>query len=257
MMENRPLVSIIIPCYNSESYIEETIHSVLESTYRNIEIIIVNDGSTDNSELIVRNISATHSNIFLLSQVNSGPAAARNNGIKNAKGEYILPLDADDLIGNEYLEKAVDVLAKNEHIKIVYCEAEFFGERCGKWNLPSFRIEKLAIDNMIFCSALYRKKDWLQAGGYDERMTWGWEDWEFWISMLKNGGDAYRLPFVGFKYRVRKNSRRKSTNKAAKKRTIALINEKHPEFVFRYLKGPLRYQRSMSKLLNSLRMGLK
>ncbi len=126
----------------------------------------------------------------------------------------------------------------------------FLGERSGEWKLPEYNPAKLAVDNMIFCSSVFRKSDWHEAGGYDERMTWGWEDWEFWISLLKNGGDVVCLPMIGFKYRVRSNSRRKSTDKNAKRKTIQLINMKHKEFVAKYLNGPLRQQRSMSRFIN-------
>ncbi|MDP2338447.1 MAG: glycosyltransferase family A protein [Bacteroidota bacterium] len=249
-MGEKSLVSIIIPCFNHEKYIEETIHSVSQSSYQPIEIIVVNDGSSDNSELVVKSLQKNFPSLTYIYQNNAGPAAARNRGIKEAEGNYILPLDADDLISADYIEKAVAVLDSNPQVKLVYCQAEFFGERQGKWKLPAFKIEKLVLDNMIFCSALYRKTDWQKAGGYDERMTWGWEDWEFWISMLKNGGEVVCLPITGFLYRVRKNSRRKSTDEDAKMKTINLINKKHQEFVYKYLNGPLHYQRSWSKKIN-------
>ena len=245
-------VSIIIPCYNHAMFIEETLRSALASTYSPIEIIIINDGSTDNSEEIAQKYSREFPNIFYISQTNQGPAAARNNGIRSAKGKYILPLDADDRISNDYIEKAVTVLSNNLDVKLVYCEAEFFGERTGKWNLPSFSRKYLARENLIFPTAMYRKSDWEKTGGYDERMTWGWEDWEYWISLLKDGGNAVKLPITGFFYRVRKGSRRKSTNREAKRKTVALINEKHLDFEKKYLHGPLHINRSWSATINKI-----
>lgn len=253
-MEKKPLISVVIPCYNHEAYIEETILSVLKSSYKPLEIIVVNDGSTDQSESVVNKLARKYESVVLYNQPNAGPAVARNRAIEEAKGTYILPLDADDLISEEYIEQAVAILETQPQVKLIYCEAEFFGERSGKWRLPDFKIDKLAKDNMIFCSAVYRKSDWKKAGGYDERMTWGWEDWEFWISLLKNGGEVVKLSIVGFRYRVRQNSRRKSTNKEAKKKTIQLINEKHADFVRQHLNGPLHYQRSWSKIFNYFRI---
>lgn len=248
-MEQNDLVSVIIPCYNHAEFLEATIQSVVNSTYKPLEVIIVNDGSTDHSEQVAQKLAAKYSNVKYLFQKNQGPSAARNNGIKKAQGKYILPLDADDLISSEYIEEAVHYL-HDGNTKLVYCEAEFFGEKQGRWKLPDFSRDKLVRDNMIFCSALYRKQDWESCGGYDERMTWGWEDWEFWISMLKNGGEVKKIPQVGFYYRVRKKSRRKSTNKEAKRKTIELINEKHKTFVYSHLGGPLRKSRSLSKIIN-------
>lgn len=249
-MEIKPLVSIIIPCFNHEKFIADTIESVSQSSYRPVEIVVVNDGSSDDSELVVTSLQNKYPNLKYISQRNAGPAAARNCGIRESEGKYILPLDADDLISPDYIPKAVEVLENNSFAKLVYCNAEFFEERTGEWKLKPFSLDSLAMDNMIFCSAIYRRDDWLAAGGYDERMTWGWEDWEFWISLLKNGGEVEKLSITGFYYRVRKNSRRKTTNKDAKAKTIALINEKHTDFVHKYLNGPLHYQRSLSKKIN-------
>lgn len=246
------LVSIIIPCYNHAVFLEETLRSALASTYAPIEIIIVNDGSTDNSEKMALKYSREFSNIFYISQTNQGPAAARNNGIRSAKGKYILPLDADDLISSNYIEEAVTTFERDKRIKVVYCNAEFFGEKRQQWTLPNFSHKLLARENMIFATAMYRKSDWEKIGGYDERMTWGWEDWEFWISMLKDGGNAVKLPITGFFYRVRKGSRRKSTNREAKRKTVALINEKHLDFEKKYLHGPLHINRSWSATINKI-----
>lgn len=246
------LVSVIIPCYNHELFLEETLQSALASSYRPIEIIIINDGSTDDSEKIALRFKAIHQNIKYLKQENQGPAAARNTGISAANGKYILPLDADDHISTDYIEKAVEILENRDDVRLVYCNAEFFGERNGKWNLPDFSRKYLAKENLIFLSAVYRKLDWQTAGGYSNVMTWGWEDWEFWISLLKDGGEVVKLPITGFYYRVRKGSRRKSTNREAKRKTIELINQKHLEFEKKYLYGPLRMSRSWSSVINRL-----
>jgi glycosyltransferase involved in cell wall biosynthesis len=249
-MECKSLVTVVIPCFNHDRYIEETIRSVAQSTYSPIEIIVVNDGSTDQSEAVVGSLQNQFPNLKYFNQKNVGPAAARNLGISEAKGEFILPLDADDLISPDYIEKAIDILDNQLDVKLVYCGAEFFGNRTGKWKLPGFSRKLLARENMIFCSAIYRKSDWVSTGGYSTEMTWGWEDWEFWISLLKNGGEVIKLPFTGFYYRVKKGSRRKSTNRDAKRKTVELLNLKHKEFIYSYLKGPLRLSRSCSFVIN-------
>ena len=127
-------------------------------------------------------------------------------------------------------------------MKVVYCEAEKFGNKSGNWKLKPFSRKALALDNMIFVSALYRKNNWEKCGGYDPRMTWGWEDWEFWINMLKSGGEVIKLPITGFYYRIREGSRRKVTDKESKQKTIDLINEKHIDFLKNRSEAPFETQ---------------
>tara|TARA_R110002096_G_scaffold28177_10_gene85526 strand:- start:2679 stop:3458 length:780 start_codon:yes stop_codon:yes gene_type:complete len=250
----KALVSIVIPCYNQGAYLEETVQSVLSSTYRPIQIIIVNDGSSDNSLQIAQKLSEKHKEISVLDQPNSGVAKARNTGIKAALGNYILPLDGDDLISPEYLEKAVETLEQQAEVKVVYCQAVKFNSTLQKpWKLKSFSRNKLARDNMIFVSALFRKSDFLAIGGFSEDMTMGREDWEFWIKMLKDGGEVIQLPFIGFYYRLTPQSKRKKTGTNQKKRErIAYLNAHHLPFFERELNGPLRFQRTWSKPYNTL-----
>lgn len=245
-------ISIIIPCYNHGKFLKDTVMSALSSTYKNIEIVIVNDGSSDNSEAVALNLAKEHDNIKYLSQKNSGLPTARNNGIKNSTGYYILPLDSDDLISEDYISEAVKVLGKNPEVKVVYCNADFFGEKTGKWELADFKLSNLVLDNQIFCSAVYRKDDWEKINGYDERLTWGWEDWEFWISLLKSGGKVEKLQLTGFFYRINSKSMRKKLGKSGKKKVIKLLNIKHKDFIYNELGGPLRSQRGLSKKINRL-----
>ena len=115
-MINKTLVSVVIPVYNMEDYLEETVNSVLQSTYPNIEIILMDDGSSDKSPLIGKKLSEQHPSIFFYSQTNKGVAAARNHAISLAKGEYIFPLDSDDLIGPDFFDSAVKVLDTQDDV---------------------------------------------------------------------------------------------------------------------------------------------
>lgn len=252
--KNEVDVSVIMPCYNDGKYLYDAVLSALNSTYSNIEIIIVNDGSFDNTKEVGTLLQERFQNVRYFEQENQGPAAARNYGIKQSLGEFILPLDADDKISTGYIAIAQKVLNNNNQIKVVYSEAEFFGNKNGKWDLPEFSRSLLARKNMIFCSGMYRKVDFLSCGGYSEELIGGWEDWEFWISMLKNEGEIYKIPKVHFFYRIKSlaNSRRKKTNRKIKKATIDFINSKHLDFMERELHGPLRYNRSWSKGINMI-----
>ncbi|MCH7412908.1 glycosyltransferase [Belliella sp. R4-6] len=253
MINNQPLVSVIIPCFNHQDYIQETVSSVLQSSYPKVEIIIVNDGSTDKSGEVIRSLENEYENILGIEQKNAGPSAARNAGISKAKGTIILPLDGDDLISKDYILEAVDTFFKSENIKLVYCKAEKFGKKNGPWKLKPFSLESLAKDNMIFVSAMFKKEDWLSVGGFDVEMRGGWEDWEFWISLLKSGGEVVQLPFVGFYYRTAEKSRRKIFSKKGKNKTIDYLNQKHKDFFFKYLNGPLHHQRSLSNIINKIK----
>jgi glycosyltransferase involved in cell wall biosynthesis len=200
-----PRVSVVIPCYNQGVYIDEAIDSVFTQTFRDYEIIIVNDGSTD--RLTLEKLSNfADPRIRVIHTENQGLAAARNNGIRAAEGEFILPLDADDRIGPTYLEKAVNVLDSSPETGIVYCLAELFGDQTGVWALPEYSLGKLLLNNMIFCSALFRKVDWERVGGYRACMKYGWEDWDFWLSLVRLKLKVQRIPESLFYYRVKSKS---------------------------------------------------
>ncbi len=248
------LISIIVPCYNQGIYLKETIQSALASSYRPIEILLINDGSTDNSLQLAQELEAQHPEVRVLDQANGGVTKARNTGIAAAQGEYILPVDGDDLIAATYIEQGLAILSSRPEVKVVYCQAEKFTETTRKpWKLKNFSLQQLAKDNMIFVSALFRKTDALAVGGFSEDMQLGREDWEFWIKLLKNGGEVVQLPLVGFYYRLTPNSKRKKTGGTAfKKARIAYLNAKHADFFERELNGPLRIQRSWSKPYNTL-----
>ncbi|MBD8488383.1 glycosyltransferase family 2 protein [Echinicola sp. CAU 1574] len=254
-LENKNLVSVIIPCYNQGKYLRETVISVLNSSHKPLEIIIVNDGSTDDSLMIAQEIQQEFPQIEIIDQENGGVSSARNTGIEAAKGEIILPLDGDDLISDNYIEEAVKALNTKPEVKVVYCQGIKFDESGQKsWNLKPFSRHELALDNMIFHAALYRKADWKRAGKYSVEMRYmGREDWEFWIKMLKDEGEVEQLPFIGYYYRLTPTSKRKKTATTEKKRErIAFLNQQHQDFFNRELNGPLRMQRSWSKPYNTL-----
>lgn len=210
----KPLVSVIIPCYNQGQYLREAVDSVLASTYTNIQIIIVNDGSTQHLD-ILNNFSAPKTHI--IHQENQGLSMARNNGINEACGKYILPLDADDKIHPTYIEKALNIIENNDKIGIVYCDAEFFGIKTGKWKLKEYNFKDFLLGNYIFCSALYRKSDWAIVGGYKKEMVFGFEDWEFWLSLIEMGAEVYKIPETLFLYRQTNKSMSESLSKNSNK----------------------------------------
>lgn len=204
-----PKVSIIISCYNQAEYVGESIESALKQTYENLEIVCINDGSTDNSSEVIKSYAEKYKNIvFLDEKTNRGVCCARNMAIAASSGEYILPLDADDKIEPQYVEKAARVLHNNPKVGIVYCKADFFGRKHGLWKLEEFDKRKIIFENQIFNSSLFRKKDFNEIGGYKDYMKYGCEDWDLWLSFVEKGVEVYRINEVLFHYRRPENKTR-------------------------------------------------
>ncbi len=221
-------VSVIIPCYNQGQYVLQTLESVLKQTYQHVEVIIVNDGSDDQQTVSVLN-QIDSQNVQLIHTDNRGLASARNTGIKNAIGQIILPLDADDLIAAEYIEKAVEILEENRSIGIVYCRAQLFGSVETEWLLPPYSLDEMLLDNVIFCSALFRKSDWKAVGGYNQEMIYGWEDYDFWLSLIERGCEVYQIPEILFSYRVASDSMVRTKEKWKKVAMFNRIFESHQQ----------------------------
>ncbi len=247
-MAQYPLVSIIIPVYNMEEHLPQTLDSVLSTTYPALEVVVMDDGSRDSSHEIAQKYAAWDSRLRAYTQPNSGVCAARNNAIKIAQGEFIMPVDGDDIITSDFVELAVEQMLLDSEVKVVAPKSNFIGDREGEWKLPPFSLNLLARRNMLCVTALYRKSDWERIGGYCDEVIAN-EDWEFWISMLKDGGRVVRLDKVVFYYRRQAGSKRIRDRKL-KKHVIDTLNRRHSEFFKRELGGKLHYQRSWSKVFN-------
>lgn len=198
-------VSVIMPCYNDGKYIEEAVESVFAQTYKNIELIVIDDGSDEQETIDILNRLGDR--IVLLKTNHLRPAGARNYGITRATGKYILPVDSDDKIDSTYVEKAVEILEKNQNIGVVYCEADLFGEKSGKWDLPSYSFDKMLLDNVVFVTALFYREDWENVGGFNTHMLAGMEDYDFWLAILALGKEIYQIPEILFHYRIKPVSR--------------------------------------------------
>ncbi|MFV8354039.1 glycosyltransferase family A protein [Flavobacterium sp.] len=227
---NNPQVSIIVPCFNQAQYLSEALKSVLEQTYENWECIIVNDGSPDDTKQIAQKWVEKDSRFKYIFKENGGLSSARNEGINYAKGTFILPLDADDRIGLNYVSFALNAFQNDDELKVVYCKAEKFGNAVGEWKLPYYSRRNLAIDNMIFCSGVFKKSDWELVGGYDVKMIYGLEDWEFWIAILKNGGTVKCLDEVNFYCRIKTKSMIEQLNVEKRKTLFEYLSIKHADF---------------------------
>jgi glycosyltransferase involved in cell wall biosynthesis/GT2 family glycosyltransferase len=198
--EDRPLVSVVIPCYNYGKFVEEAIDSVLNQTLQSFEIIVVNDGSTDpaTNELLNR---LQKPKTVVIHQTNRGLPAARNRGIQHARGKYICCLDADDTLEPTYLEKAVSLLEANPGVAFAYSWVRLFGDEQGIWYTEPFNLEKLLKYNHISVAGVFRYDAWKSVGGYREEMRQGYEDWEFWIRVGAHGMRGQLIPEPLFNHR--------------------------------------------------------
>ncbi len=247
----KPLVSVIMPAYNASEWIEEALLSVIASKYRPIEVIVMDDGSKDDTLVKAQAFAEKHREVIVYSQPNSGASAARNHAIRLSHGTYILPVDADNIIDPLYIPEAVNVLEKRQEVKVVSCRADFFGDRTGEWKFPKFSKRLLARKNMIDTCAMYRRDDYDMTSGYMENCI-AREDWDFWLSIFEHGGEFVRLPDIRLHYRVRAGSKR-VTDRLLKRQVVDAVNQRHADYMRRYLGGPLHYHRSWSRVINFFR----
>lgn len=216
-MKSERKVSILIPCYNDGEFVEQAVQSALDQTYENKEVIVVDDGSDDEKTKSVLKTLSQKIDLLLI-QENQGVVAARNNGIKEATGEYILTLDADDFFDKRFLEKAVPILNTIPEVGMVTCHATIINHDGKKYvQIPNGEdFNKAIFRNNVYASLLYRKKCWEDVNGYDPKMATGFEDWEFNISVSKAGWKVKVISEALFYYRLQRKSRNSSAKKNQK-----------------------------------------
>ncbi len=214
------LVSIIIPCYNYGRYLGEAIESAIGQTYHPIEIIVVNDGSTDNTIQV-----ASQYPVSLFNQENRGASATFNQGIDLAKGEYIIILSADDKLGPQFVEKTVNLIQKNPDASFVYTHAYMFGIRRGKILGRPYNINTLKRANYIFGTALIRRDAFRSGIKFDSSLSC-LEDYDLWLAFAEHGLRGMLLPEPLFYYRQQTQSRNRFTNWRFR-RTMMRIWKKH------------------------------
>ena len=159
-MEKNPLVSVVIPCYNDAQYIEQSVYSALNQTYTNIEVIVVDDGSNEETKEVLKKLEPKITK--LITQKNKGQSSARNIGIKEAKGEYILVLDSDDFFEPTFCEKAIEILKKKNKAKIV---TSYTNRIKNSHILDVFKPKGGLLDDFLFSngamgSCMFKKEDW-------------------------------------------------------------------------------------------------
>jgi glycosyltransferase involved in cell wall biosynthesis len=200
-----PRIAVVIPCFNHGRYLDEAVSSVLAQTFQDFEIVIVNDGSTDQDT--VRLLEAYgRPRTRVLHQENRGLPAARNTGIRATDAPLICALDADDRLAPEWFRKGVAVLDGDPQIAFVSHWVETFGDEQAVWAPEQCDLATLLDRNTVNGAALVRRSAYDDAGGFDESFRAGCEDWDFWITLVERGFHGAIVREVLFYYRRRADS---------------------------------------------------
>jgi glycosyltransferase involved in cell wall biosynthesis len=219
------LVSIVIPCYNPDASLLEAIGSARSQTYANVEIIIVDDGSSSNESRAILGRAARDADRYI-EQSNRGVAAARNAGVRAASGSFFVPLDCEDVLKPDFVAACLAAIQRQPSMAFVYTDYRVFGKRNYTERLRSYNLYDLLETNTLPYASLIRTEDWFAAGGYDETFI-GYEDWEFWLRLGARGRFGHHLDRVLWAYR----KQGRSLSDVAGDRhdeLVARIRSKHP-----------------------------
>lgn len=197
-------ISVIVPCYNQGRFLSETLNSVLEQSFSEWDLIVVDDGSTDDSADIAKSYAAADSRIRYVRQENAGPSAARNKGVSLASAPLLFFLDGDNMILPKFLEIGVEYMESHAECVLFNSRATYFGGKTGEFRLRYTSYQDLLVDNSIDCACIVRREDFCRIGGFDEKLR-GYEDWEFFIRLLYHHDTVYQDPRQLFLYRVSDN----------------------------------------------------
>lgn len=202
-----PRVVVVIPCYRQAHLLPEAVASVAAQTLDDLECVVVDDGSPDDTAATTTRLMREHAWLRLVRQENAGPAAARNAGIRSSAAPLILPLDADDKLAPTAVEKMVATFDAQPELAIVGSWGREFGERSQLVYTVSLGLRRLLKGNTIMCASMFRRDVHDRTGGYNPNMAGGYEDWDFWISMHEQGGEAHIIEEELLLYRQTGSSR--------------------------------------------------
>lgn len=227
-MSDTPRVSVVIPHFNYGPFVTEAVESALAQTGPSVEVVLVDDGSTDPAaRQVIQGLRRER--LTVIHQENTGCAGALNTAIRHARGEFILPLGADDRLCGDFARQAVDAFDHTPEARIVACRVEFFGAKTGPMVLPPYSLEGMLRRNLITASSVFRRADWERVGGFCREVLLH-EDYDFWLSLLELGGAVIQLDLVGLHYRKHSTWRPSKSHRARRtKEALAYrqIRERH------------------------------
>jgi glycosyltransferase involved in cell wall biosynthesis len=197
-------VSVVIRCYKQARYLPQAVESVVRQGFAGWELVIVDDGSPDDTHLVAARLQELHGGerVRLVRRPNGGPPRAANAGVEAARAERILLLDADDTLHPTFLEKTVRALDQDPGASIAFTDVVLYGSACRAWRMGPFTLEALRQRNRLCFTSLFRKRLWREAGGFRNEMVLGYEDWEFWIGCAERGALAVHVREPLFFYRM-------------------------------------------------------
>ena len=228
IIQDEPLLSVVIPYYNRADTIDETIECLKNQSFKNFEVILVDDGSNDPKSVDkLSQLGVGSLKIKILAQKNQGVAAARNTGIKASKGKYVMCLDSDDTLDVMYIEKCLITLESNHNIDLVFTDMRMFGINNTFYRQADYNASELLHNNIVTTAAMFRKECWEAVGGFKSDI--GYEDWEFWINLAEHGYFGHRIQEPLFNYRTAIASRY-IDDKAKHKINLRAIRSLHPGY---------------------------
>lgn len=240
-----PEISVIVTCYNEGKYVGECLDSLVGQTFKDFEVIAVNDGSSDNSPKIIKTYAGKYNNIKFIDQPNRGIVAARNNGIAASSGKYIFPLDGDDKISPDCLAK-LDRAMKDGKGDIITFRVYRFGTENTEMFLRQPTLFNMSAGNCLVNAALFRKSDFEAAGGYDEAFHEGLEDYDLWLNMMiRHNLKIYRVPEILFFYRIKNAEESRNKRHRKDRRMTAMLKQR---LLDKYPK--LRFLRTVNSILH-------
>jgi glycosyltransferase involved in cell wall biosynthesis len=187
----RPAISVVVPCYNGGRFLDNLMASLVCQTFRDFEIIIVDDGSSDKETL--RKLASLEGQACIIRQKNCGLSAARNTGFRAARADLVMPLDCDDALEPPFFEEAVALMrSAPSDVAGAFSHMRLTGSASGPYERHFNRFDLLFINPMP-AGMLMRKAVCEAAGGYDESMRDGYEDWEFYIRLMRMGYRAIEI----------------------------------------------------------------
>jgi glycosyltransferase involved in cell wall biosynthesis len=225
-----PRISVLVPCFNQGDFVEDAIASVRAQTFKDWELIVVDDGSTDAST-VARLDTLKNAGTAVLRTGNLGLPAARNLAARHASGSVFCSLDADDRLAPQWFEKGLTVLDEQPDVAFVSHWLQAFGDENWTWTPASCDLPALLARNTVNGAALVRRDVFFEAGGYDESMRDGCEDWDLWLRLVEEGRRGVIIPEILFEYRRSSSSMsRTMTAQGVYRRPLRQLTQKHEPY---------------------------